>query len=154
MEKRDADNKPEKSKKRRSGAQPGNNNARKHGFYSSYLPPAERRKLREASGLLGLQHEMELLRVKLGAMASNPDVTIGQMVTAVTAIARVAAADHRISVAEEGNMSLAESLVGVLNGIGASVGLGEFYDDAYSDDVGDGRTGEDAGSGGDGEGMA
>ena len=130
MEKRDADNKPEKSKKRRSGAQPGNNNARKHGFYSSYLPPAERRKLREASGLQGLQHEMELLRVKLGAMASNPDVTISQMVSAVTAIARVAAADHRISVAEEGNMTLAESLAGVLRGIGVPLGLGEFYDDA------------------------
>ena len=144
MEKRDADNKPEKSKKRRSGAQPGNNNARKHGFYSSYLPPAERRKLREASGLQGLQHEMELLRVKLGAMASNPDVTISQMVSAVTAIARVAAADHRISVAEEGNMTLAESLAGVLRGIGVPLGLGEFYDDAETGE-GWGGTGEDAG---------
>ena len=145
MEKRDADNKPpKKSEKRRSGAQPGNQNGRKHGFYSSFLTPVERRKLKEASGLQGLQHEMELLRVKLGTMASRPDVTINQLVSAVTAIARVAAADHRISVAEEGNMSLAESLAGVLNGIGASVGLGEFYDDAETGE-GWGAAGEDAG---------
>ena len=75
MEKRDASNKPtQKSRKRKSGAQPGNQNSRKHGFYSSFVTPAERRKLKEASGLLGLKHELDFLRVKLGTMMSNPDV--------------------------------------------------------------------------------
>ena len=41
-------------------------------------------------------------------------------------------------------MTLAESLVGVLNGIGVPLGLGEFYDDAETGEGGE-WAGEDAG---------
>ena len=124
MEKRDASNKPtQKSRKRKSGAQPGNQNSRKHGFYSSFVTPAERRKLKEASGLEGLKHELDFLRVKLGTMMSNSDVTLTQVAAAVGVIARVATVEHRISRPQDEQDQLAESLKGVIEGIAASIGL-------------------------------
>ena len=42
-------------KKKKGGAPPGNQNARKHGFYSKVLAPAEKRILDDASGVDGLE---------------------------------------------------------------------------------------------------
>ena len=148
MEKRDADNKaPKKSQKRRSGAQPGNQNGRKHGFYSSFVTPAERRKLKEASGLEGLKHELDFLRVKLGTMMSNADVTLSQVAAAVGVIARVATVEHRISRPQAEQEELADSLQGVIEGIAASIGLLPRESDPGTD-IWAGTFLEDAGDGG------
>ena len=45
---------------RRRGAQPGNQNARKHGFYSSTLSPEQQESLEEAAALKDLQSEIAL----------------------------------------------------------------------------------------------
>ena len=124
MEKRDASNKPtQNSRKQLRGAQPGNQNSRKHGFYSSFVTPAERRKLKKASELEGLKHEMDFLRVKLGTMMSNPDVTISQIAAAVGVITRVASVEHRISGVENDQDRLVERVEGALKYIGGAMGL-------------------------------
>ena len=148
MEKNNASNESTpKRRKRQRGGQPDNRNALKHGFYSSFITPAERRKLRKAAGAVGLKHELDLLRVKLGTMASNPNVTISQVAFAAQAIARVAAIDYRISGPQDEQEELAESLKGVLEGIGAAVGFLPRESD-QSTDIWAGTFLEDAGDGG------
>ena len=51
--------------KRTRGGQKGNQNARKHGFYSSTLSPAEASRLQTITELEGVDPQIALLRVKL-----------------------------------------------------------------------------------------
>ncbi len=51
--------------KRRRGGQKGNRNARKHGFYSGTLSPAETSQLWNITNLEGVDPEIALIRVKL-----------------------------------------------------------------------------------------
>jgi hypothetical protein len=51
--------------KRKRGGQKGNRNARKHGFYSGTLSPAETRQIWNITNLEGVDPEMALIRVKL-----------------------------------------------------------------------------------------
>jgi hypothetical protein len=51
--------------KRRRGGQKGNRNARKHGFYSGSLSPAETCQLWNITNLEGVDPEIALIRVKL-----------------------------------------------------------------------------------------
>ena len=51
--------------KRKRGGQNANRNARKHGFYSATLSPAETRQLRNITNLEGVDPEIAFIRVKL-----------------------------------------------------------------------------------------
>jgi hypothetical protein len=51
--------------KRRRGGQKGNRNARKHGFYSGTLSPAETSQLWNITNLEGVDPEIAFIRVKL-----------------------------------------------------------------------------------------
>lgn len=51
--------------KRKRGGQKGNRNARKHGFYSGTLSPAETFQLWNITNLEGVDPEIALIRVKL-----------------------------------------------------------------------------------------
>ncbi len=53
---------------RRIGAQPGNQNARKHGLYSKYLAPKQRQDYDAARGVRGVEAELALFRCKLAEM--------------------------------------------------------------------------------------
>ena len=60
--------------KRRRGAQKGNRNARKHGFYSGTLSPTETSQLRNITNLEGVDPEIALIRVKLqSSLQHDPD---------------------------------------------------------------------------------
>ena len=54
---------PETPRKR--GGQPGNQNARTHGFYSRKADPAQQEEAAEASEVSGLDEDIELLRRKI-----------------------------------------------------------------------------------------
>ena len=116
-------------RKRRRGGQPGNRNGVKHGFYSSFLSARDRRKLMEARGIEGVRDDLDFMRVKLGTLASNPNVTLGQVAAALNAIARLASVNHRISRDQLDREGLAESLAGVVNSIGAALGIDDPPDD-------------------------
>jgi hypothetical protein len=51
--------------KRKRGGQKGNGNARKHGFYSATLSPAQTQELWSITNLEGVDPEIALIRVKL-----------------------------------------------------------------------------------------
>jgi len=51
--------------KRKRGGQKGNRNARRHGFYSATLSPAETRQLWNITNLEGVDPEIAFVRVKL-----------------------------------------------------------------------------------------
>jgi hypothetical protein len=57
--------------KRKSGGQPGNRNARKHGFYSQVLSPEEKRELSVAGGVDGLDQEIAILRIKFRSLLAH-----------------------------------------------------------------------------------
>ncbi len=61
------------SQKKPSGGQPGNQNARTHGFYSKSVSPKDRRKLRIAADMKGLDQEIALLRAQISNFAENPE---------------------------------------------------------------------------------
>lgn len=56
---------------RKTGGQPGNQNARKHGFYSKVLTHNEKCKLKYASGVDGLDQEIAVLRIKFSSLLSR-----------------------------------------------------------------------------------
>ncbi len=59
---------------RRRGPPLGNQNARKHGFYSSVLSPAQQALLPHAKNMRGLTHEIGVARVRLAsAVSASPD---------------------------------------------------------------------------------
>ena len=56
---------------RKRGGQPGNQNARTHGFYSKAVPPELQQKLQDAETVKGLDQEIALLRSKIAIAAEN-----------------------------------------------------------------------------------
>jgi hypothetical protein len=65
---------PDEAPARKSGAQPGNQNARKHGLYARHMNKKERALFEEAKKIVGNRNEKALLRIKLDAyMAAHPD---------------------------------------------------------------------------------
>ncbi|MCY4625490.1 MAG: hypothetical protein OXC99_10895 [Chloroflexi bacterium] len=144
---RTPDKSPRRTPKRRSGGQPGNANARKHGFYSSFLLPKERRKLKEASRIEGLDNELSILRYKLGRMLEDPNATAIQLGRAADVIARVTKVQRKYFGPTEDD--LAGRLAGMVNSFGAAFGLGKFVDGASEGDgvaEGDGEVSEDDGA--------
>jgi len=81
--------------KRKRGAQSGNLNARKHGFYARVLTPEEQEALDQAAVLRGLQSEIALMRVKFMALASQPDTPTELLVKMARAIARLVTVHER-----------------------------------------------------------
>ena len=61
------------SQKKPSGGQPGNQNARTHGFYSHSVNPKHRKKLRAAADMKGLDQEIALLRAKISDFSEDPE---------------------------------------------------------------------------------
>ena len=82
---------------RRRGAQPGNQNARKHGFYSSALSPEQQESLEDAAALKDLQSEIALMRVKLSDLAGNPNASDELFLKAVRVVGRLIDIQHKIT---------------------------------------------------------
>ena len=87
----DEDKKP----KPKSGGQPGNQNARKHGFYSKHFTPDQAKQLEDADDLRDLGPEIALLRVKLNALLDDPEVSTELLLRAVNSLARLMAIQRR-----------------------------------------------------------
>ena len=57
--------------KHKSGGQPGNQNARKHGFYSRVLTPEQQQVLALASRVRGLDGEIAVMRLKIVSIVNH-----------------------------------------------------------------------------------
>ena len=81
--------------KPKRGGQPGNQNARKHGFYSKHFTPEQIEQLEAADDLKDLGPEIALLRVKLNTLLDDPEVSTELLLRAVNSLARLMSIQRR-----------------------------------------------------------
>jgi len=75
--------------KRKRGAPKGNQNARKHGFYSKVLDPAQQEALSDAAKLTGLDEEIAILRSKTRSLLGHDPRNYKLLYVAASSIARL-----------------------------------------------------------------
>ena len=80
------------SKKRKPGGQPGNQNARTHGFYSDVL---NAREIAMVKSLKGHDQEIAVLRLKIKSMLRSSPDKIRSLVDAMNLLARLTEIDER-----------------------------------------------------------
>jgi len=103
------------------GAQEGNQNARKHGFYSKALDEADRLQLDEARGLDGLDEEIAVLRIKLRSVIENDPANVELALEAANTIARLVRTRYNIT--KEQKRSLKDAITNVLTEIAVPLGI-------------------------------
>ena len=103
------------------GAPKGNQNARKHGFYSHALSEAEKLKLEQARGMEGVDEEIAILRVKLGELMQKEPDRLDLHLEAANTIARLVRTRYNIT--KEQKKSLKEAIASVLTEIALPLGL-------------------------------
>ena len=89
---------------RKRGGQPGNQNARKHGFYSKALGEAQRLEFRQAARVKGLDAEIALLRVKIKALLSQDPQNIRLLGHEVKILSSLLIARHNMSKDEKDDL--------------------------------------------------
>ena len=108
--------------KRKRGAPKGNQNARKHGFYSKVLDEAEQLDLELASGVEGIDDEIALLRVKIKAVLEHDPENIKLIMEATNTLARLVRTRYNIT--KEQKKGLKEAIGNVLKDIALPLGIG------------------------------
>jgi hypothetical protein len=79
------------AQKRKRGGQPGNHNARKHGFYFPILDEDQKQVFREAAEVNGLDEEIGIIRLELrSALKKDPAnlKLVSQMLDVLTRLMR------------------------------------------------------------------
>jgi hypothetical protein len=106
----------------KKGAPAGNQNARKHGFYSRSLEEAEKLEMDEALYVEGLDQEIALLRIKLRSLIENHPDRIDLHLEAANTVARLVRTRYQIS--KEQKKSLKEAIHKVLTEVALPLGIG------------------------------
>ena len=107
---------------RRRGAPKGNQNARKHGFYSKVLDEAERLDFELASGVEGIDDEIALLRVKIKSILERDPENIKLIMRATNALERLIRTRYNIS--KEDKKGLKEAIGNVFRDVALPLGIG------------------------------
>ena len=105
----------------RRGAPKGNQNARKHGFYSRVLDEAERLDLELATGVDGIDDEIALLRVKIKSVLAHDPDNVKLIMEATNALARLVRTKYNISKADK--KGLKEAIGNVLRDVVLPMGI-------------------------------
>jgi len=105
----------------KKGAPKGNQNAKKHGFYSQALDEAELLELEEARGMDGLDEEIAILRIKLKNLIESQPQNIELALEAANTIARLVRTRYNIT--REQKKSLKEAIAKVLTEIAIPLGV-------------------------------
>lgn len=108
----------------RRGAPKGNQNARKHGFYSQVLDEAERLDFERATKVEGLDEEIALIRVKIKSLVEhNPENVklIGQAVRILVGLVRA-----KYSISKDDKGGIKKAVGNVLKNVGLPLGLSIF----------------------------
>ncbi len=107
--------------KRKRGAPPGNQNARKHGFYSKVLDEAEQLDLEEAAGIEGLDNEIAILRVKLRQLLEHHPDRIDLQLSAASTLARLMRTRYNIT--PEQKKDLKQAITTILRDVALPLGI-------------------------------
>ena len=108
--------------KRRRGAPKGNQNARKHGFYSKVLDEAERLDFEQATRVEGIDEEIALLRVKIKSLLVHDPENFKLIMQATNALERLIRTRYNIS--KEDRKGLKEAIGNVLRDVALPLGIG------------------------------
>ncbi len=108
--------------KRKRGAPKGNQNARKHGFYSRVLDEAEQLDLKLATGVEGIDDEIALLRVKIKSILEKDPENIKLIIRATNTLAGLLKTKFNIS--KEDKLGLKEAITNVLKDVALPLGIG------------------------------
>jgi hypothetical protein len=106
---------------KKRGAPKGNQNARKHGFYSQVLDESEKLQLEQALGIEGIDEEIAILRVKLRTLIDKQPDRLDLHFEAANTIARLVRT--RYSITKEQKNSLKEAITKVLTDIAVPLGI-------------------------------
>ena len=104
------------------GAPRGNQNARKHGFYSRVLDEAERLDFKLATGIEGIDDEIALLRVKIKSVLRHDPENIKLIIKATNTLAGLVRTNYNIS--KKDKKGLKEAIGNVLKDIALPLGIG------------------------------
>jgi len=108
--------------KRKRGAQKGNQNARKHGFYSKVLDEAEKLDFEIASGVSGIDDEISLLRVKIKSVLEKDPENINLIMRATNTLAGLV--KTRYNITKEQKKGLKDAISNVLRDVALPLGIG------------------------------
>lgn len=108
--------------KGKRGAPRGNQNARKHGFYSKVLDEAERLDFELATDVEGIDDEIALLRVKIKSLLERDPENIKLIMQATNTLARLLRTRYNIS--QEDKKGLKEAIANVLRDVALPLGIG------------------------------
>jgi hypothetical protein len=108
-------------KERKKGAPQGNQNARKHGFYSKVLDEAERLDFEYATSVEGIDDEIALLRVKIKSLIAHDPDNIKLIMQATNTLARLVRTRYKIS--KKDKKGLKEAIGNVLRDIALPLGI-------------------------------
>jgi len=107
---------------RKRGAQKGNQNARKHGFYSGVLDEEQQRDFQIAVNVDGLDEEIALLRVRIKSLVQRDPENLKLIMLAINALARLVIT--RYNIRKDDKQGLKEAIGNVLKDIAVPLGIG------------------------------
>jgi hypothetical protein len=108
--------------RKKRGAPEGNQNARKHGFYSKVLTDEELRDFRQVTKVEGLDEEIALLRVKIKSIVENDPDNLKLIVKALSTLEKLVRTRYRIG--REDRKGLRDAVTTVLRDIALPLGIG------------------------------
>ena len=108
--------------KGKRGAPHGNQNARKHGFYSKVLDEAGQLDFELATGVEGIDEEIALLRVKIKSILEHDPENIKLIMQATNTLARLVRTRYNLS--KEDRKGLKEAIANVLRDVALPLGIG------------------------------
>lgn len=91
---------------RKRGAQPGNRNALKHGFYAGALTHKVRDVLRRAQAIdpKELKHEIDILRTQMFQLVKNDPDNVTVLTMAMRTLVRLIALNHGLNADQENDL--------------------------------------------------
>ena len=107
--------------KGKRGAPQGNQNARKHGFYSNVLDEAGQLDFELATGVEGIDEEIALLRVKIKSLLEHDPENIKLIMQATNTLARLVRTRYNLS--KEDRKGLKEAIANVLRDVALPLGI-------------------------------
>ena len=118
----------ENTEKRKRGAPSGNQNARKHGFYSRVLDEAEQLDFELATRVDGIDDEIALLRTKIKSVVAHDPQNIKLIMQATNALARLVRTRYNINKEDKGGLK--DAIANVLRDVALplGIGIGSFID--------------------------
>jgi uncharacterized protein YjcR len=106
---------------RKRGAPKGNQNARRHGFYSKVLDEAEQLDFELASDVSGIDDEIALLRVKIKSVLEKDPENIKLIMQATNTLAGLVKTRYKIT--REQRKGLKEAIGNVLRDVALPLGI-------------------------------